>query len=142
MAEAVRLDDIPSWSYSEDKDKNMRALSLVKPPDRKQSFGWEFWEQTFSTLVSPSEPAFVGDPLSRLIDQWVHIACSHARTRRIGNLVVADVAGLEGAWAQGDTADEARANLPSVLTEWVRLKLADGDDDIPPMEGVRLTVDS
>lgn len=51
---------------------------------------------------------------------------------------VATVAGCPGAWAFGDTADAALAELESVLFGWAHLKLRDGDTDIPQMEGIDL----
>lgn len=84
-------------------------------------------------------PAF-GDPLEALVKAWVAIACDHARTRKVDDMVVADVVGLDGAWAQGSTCEEALRELPSVLNDWVWMKLRDGDRDIPAMEGVQLIV--
>ena len=53
---------------------------------------------------------------------------------------VATVAGIEGAWGFGDTEEGALDELRSVLLGWASLKLEDGDDDIPSMEGVHLVV--
>lgn len=84
-------------------------------------------------------PVF-GDPLESLVKAWVAIACDHARTRKVDGVVIADVVGVDGAWAQGSTREEALRELPSVLDDWVWMKLHDGDRDIPSMEGVRLIV--
>jgi predicted RNase H-like HicB family nuclease len=51
---------------------------------------------------------------------------------------VADVVGLDGAWAEGPTRAVAVQNLQSVIYEWVTMKLDDGDRDIPQMDGLRL----
>ena len=53
---------------------------------------------------------------------------------------VATVAGIEGAWGFGDSSEEALEELESVLIDWASLKLEDGDDDIPSMEGVHLVI--
>lgn len=82
-----------------------------------------------------------GDPMETLIDQWVQMAVRHARVRRMDDEWVADVAGLDGAWSEGKSKRRAEAGLARVLNSWVRLKLADGDRDIPLMEGLRLVVD-
>ena len=80
----------------------------------------------------------VGMP--KLIDCWAETAARHAMLEPIGDPpgVFAAVAGIQGPWAFGDTRDEALAELKSVLADWAALKLEDGDDDIPDMEGVRL----
>lgn len=78
----------------------------------------------------------------RLIDRWVRLACTHSRTRRVAaKSWVADVVGLDGAWADGSNRAEALAGLPGVVDEWVRMKLADNDTDLPLMEGLALVVE-
>ncbi|MGI8777312.1 MAG: type II toxin-antitoxin system HicB family antitoxin [Acidimicrobiales bacterium] len=79
--------------------------------------------------------------MDSLIDQWVALAVRHARVRRVDDLYVADVAGLAGPWADGDTLGGAIASLTEVLADWVVLKLERGDTNIPPMEGVKLVLD-
>ena len=80
------------------------------------------------------------DPMRAIIEQWAQIAASHARTEpvdgRVG--VAATVAGIEGPWGYGVTAEQAVAELRSVLADWAAIKLEDGDRDIPDMEGVSL----
>lgn len=79
--------------------------------------------------------------LERLIAKWVGLACRHARVRKIGHHEwVADVVGLDGAWSDASTPQKALRQLPGVVTEWVRMKLADGDTDIPRMEGLTLVI--
>lgn len=75
-----------------------------------------------------------------LIERWAEIAVSHAIVRSINDPagLVATVAGIEGAWGFGQSKDEALDDLRSVLVDWASLKLEDGDDDIPSMEGVHL----
>jgi len=84
-----------------------------------------------------------GEALNRLIEQWVDAAVSHAVIRDTENPseLVATVAGINGAWGYGGSDEEALKDLKSVLIDWVRLKLQDGDDDIPSMEGLHLVVD-
>lgn len=83
-----------------------------------------------------------GTALDRLIARWAEIAVSHAMVRPIDDPAghVATVAGIEGAWGFGDTEEGALDELRSVLLGWASLKLEDGDDDIPSMEGVHLVV--
>lgn len=89
------------------------------------------------------EPPFDGSALDRLIAQWAEVAVSHAVVRGIDDPpgFTAAVAGIDGAWGFGASSEEALAELRSVLVDWGRLKLEDGDDDIPSMEGVHLVVE-
>ena len=83
-----------------------------------------------------------GSALDRLVASWAEIAVSHAAVRYIDDPSghVATVAGIEGAWGFGDSEERALDELRSVLIGWACLKLEDGDDDIPSMEGVHLVV--
>ncbi len=95
-----------------------------------------------STTALNVEPPPAGHPLEKLIDQWAEIAVSHAmvRTTKDPAGLIATVAGIDGAWGFGQSEDEALDDLRSVLVDWVNLKLEDGDDDIPGMEGVHLVI--
>ena len=77
----------------------------------------------------------------KLIGQWIEIAMSHAIIRTVSDPAgfVSSIAGIRGAWGYGPTHEEALQDLESVLLDWVKLKLDDGDDDIPSMEGIYLT---
>ncbi len=78
-------------------------------------------------------------PPATLIDAYVRIAHAHRRSEQMEDgRWFAEVVGLEGAWADGDTRDEAEEELLDVLQGWVELKIEAGDDDIPPMEGIDL----
>ena len=81
-----------------------------------------------------------GEALEALIDQWAEAAVSHATVEPIEdpNGLVATIAGLAGPWAFGETKEKALDELESVLRDWAAIKLADGDDDIPPMKGINL----
>ena len=48
----------------------------------------------------------------------------------------ATVPGCAGAWAEGATPEEAVSEMFTVLVDWVSLKLADGDSDIPHMNAL------
>lgn len=91
----------------------------------------------------PPESGAGEDVMEHLTRRWVEKASRHYRTTKVDPGVwVADVVGIEGAWAEGRTRREALANLPSVLDAWVRMKLEDGDEDIPPMDGTKLVVEA
>lgn len=89
------------------------------------------------------EPVPGGSVLEKLLAQWAGAAVSHAVVRSIDDPagLVATVVGIDGAWGFGSSPEEALDDLKSVLIDWAALKLADGDDDIPSMEGVHLVVD-
>ena len=77
---------------------------------------------------------------SSSIQRWSEIASSQAVLRDIDDPpgFVATVSGVKGAWGFGESKQAAIDELRSVLVGWVTLKLEDGDDDIPSMEGVKL----
>lgn len=81
--------------------------------------------------------------LQRLVEQWADIAISHAIVREIEdpNGLIARVVGIKGSWGFGQSACEALAELRTALIDWANIKLEDGDDDIPSMEGVHLVID-
>lgn len=99
-------------------------------------------EPRFSWSQEAVEGAEDDDILLRLIQRWAKAAIGHHVVRSISDPdgYVATVAGIDGAWGFGDSPEEARDDLESVLFEWASLKLEDGDDDIPNMEGVFLVV--
>ena len=93
------------------------------------------------TAGSSSEPfADGGTALERLIECWAEVAVSHAIVRTIDDPagLIATVAGIDGAWGFGESEAGALDDLRSVLVDWASLKLEDGDDDIPSMEGIHL----
>ena len=84
-----------------------------------------------------------GDAVAEnLVGRWAKLAVQHAAVRRVDDPdgVVATVAGVDGAWGFGSSREEALEDLESVLFDWASLKLEDGDDDIPIMEGVKLAI--
>jgi len=81
----------------------------------------------------------VGTQIEELIGQWTEAAVSYATIEPIQDPdgMVAVISGLAGPWAFGETKEAALKELESVLRDWAAIKLADGDDDIPPMKGKR-----
>jgi len=79
-----------------------------------------------------------GDVLQRLVCPWAEAAASCAVVESIQDPdgFVATVSGLAGPWAFGETKEAALMELESVLRDWAAIKIADGDDDIPPMKGI------
>ena len=87
----------------------------------------------------PEEPVVAGLPLS-LLRRYAEAAARQNAVREVEPGVwIARAVGLEGAWCDGVTADEARLRLPGVVVEWVKLKLQLGARDIPQVEDISLT---
>jgi predicted RNase H-like HicB family nuclease len=51
---------------------------------------------------------------------------------------VGEIPGFDGVWSQGQTLEEARAELPEVLEGWIVLGLRLGHD-LPIVDGINLT---
>jgi predicted RNase H-like HicB family nuclease len=51
----------------------------------------------------------------------------------------AEIAPLQGVWANGPTVEECRKELLEVVEEWVLLKTKHGDT-IPPLAGIDINV--
>lgn len=82
-------------------------------------------------------------PPATLIDDYVAIAHRHRRTEQMEDgRWFAEVVGLPGVWADGDTEDQAADELRDVLEGWLRLKIDHGHNDIPSMEGIDLNLPS
>ena len=81
------------------------------------------------------------EALQKLVDQWAEAAVTFAAVEAIQDPdgFVATISGLAGPWAFGESKEQALVELDSVLRDWAAIKLADGDDDIPPMKGIHLT---
>jgi predicted RNase H-like HicB family nuclease len=74
----------------------------------------------------------------RLVEAYADLAIHHARVVEVDPGVwVASVVGLDGAWADGDSRDEACAALRDAVIGWVAVKRRVGAD-IPKMEGIDL----
>ena len=97
---------------------------------------------TVIRLPPELESCSYGDALQRLVEQWADIALSHAIVREIEDPsgLIARVVGVKGSWGFGQSAGEALAELRTALIDWASIKLKDGDDDIPSMEGVHLVI--
>ena len=51
----------------------------------------------------------------------------------------AEIPGFRGVWANGESVEECRKELITVLEEWIVLKLRD-DDSIPEVDGLRVEI--
>ncbi len=75
-----------------------------------------------------------------MAERWAEMAARQATVQRFDETgeSFATVPGIQGAWGLGSSPAESLTDLQSVLVGWVLLKLDDGDDDIPAMEGCEL----
>jgi predicted RNase H-like HicB family nuclease len=74
-----------------------------------------------------------------LVEAYADLACRHAKVREVDPGVwFASVVGLEGAWGDGGSAEEALRSLREAIIGWVAVKRRLGIKDIPPMEGIDL----
>jgi predicted RNase H-like HicB family nuclease len=75
-----------------------------------------------------------------LVEAYAAAASQHAVVREVDPGVwVASVAGLEGAYSDGDTIEEAMRALPEAIVGWVAVKLRVGAE-VPPINGFDLNV--
>ncbi len=97
-------------------------------------------EEDTVPVVETESDGHSDSAIDRLVVLWAEIVVSHAVVRDIDDPsgYTATVAGVEGAWAFGVSEEEALYELRSVLIGWACLRLEDGDDDIPSMEGLHL----
>lgn len=128
-------------------NESFATMTKTKPALRSNGIGssnqWMVQSDEYSLTDDEQEPFSDGTVLNRLLSQWAEVAVSHAVVREINDPpgLIATVAGIDGAWGFAGTPEEALTELRSVLIDWARLKLEDGDEDIPSMEGVHLVLD-
>jgi predicted RNase H-like HicB family nuclease len=73
-----------------------------------------------------------------MIAAYVEAALGHASIERMEDgRFFGHIDELRGPWADGDTADECRRELRSVLEEWLVIALRD-DEELPVLDGVNL----
>ncbi|MDZ4825770.1 MAG: hypothetical protein SGJ13_04800 [Actinomycetota bacterium] len=74
--------------------------------------------------------------VERLVGCWAKAAARHERYAPLGDgLIYADVAGIDGPWAEGESADKAREELEAVLCSWALLRVHEHANDIPEVDG-------
>jgi predicted RNase H-like HicB family nuclease len=109
--------------------------SLIPPTVVASSF--EITEPT--TEDAPTESYRGVRYTDFMVDRWVKEALKHVRTRMLEEgSWVADVAGIDGAWGDGETEEDAVGVLAVVLSDWAYLKIEENDQDIPVLTGIDL----
>ena len=51
----------------------------------------------------------------------------------------AEIPGFQGVWANGDSVEQCRNELVTVLEEWLLLKVRDGDS-VPDVAGLKVEI--
>lgn len=73
--------------------------------------------------------------------QFKHHALKRARFEDLEDgSIYGEIPECPGVWAKAKTQRVCREELKEVLSEWIDVKLKDGDKDFPIMEGVDLNV--
>jgi len=81
--------------------------------------------------------AMTGTPM---LTAYITAALAHAQLRRLEDgSVFAEIPELPGVWAAAASEDECRAELQSVLEDWIALGLALGHP-FPPIDGHTIEV--
>jgi predicted RNase H-like HicB family nuclease len=82
------------------------------------------------------EDSFSGWPLG-FLRRYGEAAARHGTASEVEpGLWIARVVGLDGAWSEGATREEAEGGLAEVILDWVIVKLRLGATDIPEIDGL------
>ena len=129
-AQSVALTGPVEDNWSDDREV-VRSLDFPTPSDIERAEPSEF-DSVVSVEVLEGLPV-------RLIELYADAAVRHARMSEVDPGVwVANVVGLDGAMADGDSADEAMASLREAVIGWVVVKRQVGATDIPVIDGFDL----
>lgn len=99
-------------------------------------------ERAWSGNRDPYEPEvtylFVPDDL---LIRYVTVAMRGAVPQQLeGSGWYADLPGFPGVWGNGPSLKECLDSLADILREWVVVKLAKGDRDVPVLDTIDLNV--
>jgi predicted RNase H-like HicB family nuclease len=90
----------------------------------------------------PDTPPFVVANVTRRpqLEPYIAVALRDAQTRELepGHWY-ADLEAFPGVWADGTSPEECLNGLADVLHEWLVVKIAHGDHDIPVLDGINPT---
>lgn len=127
---AIDRADTTERADTPDRVDQLHLPSAVEAESTLQHEGAEDGRVTVETVE--------GLPIS-LVGAYADRACWHARVREVDPGVwFASVVGLDGAWGEGDTAEEALESLREAIIGWVAVKRRLRMHDIPPIEGIDL----
>jgi predicted RNase H-like HicB family nuclease len=122
-----------SWADDLDTHHSASEEQLTDPQPHPAHWSEE--------VFAEDRPAELIEDLPRgLVDAYVGRAIRHAYTREIEpGTWFSTVAGLEGAWGDGDAAEEARSELREALVGWIVVKRRLGHE-IPAIDGLDLNL--
>jgi predicted RNase H-like HicB family nuclease len=73
------------------------------------------------------------------LEEYIALAIRGAQPREIEDGVwVVELDGFPGVWADGPSPQECLTTLAEVLQDWLMIKLAHRDDDVPVVGGLDL----
>ena len=84
-------------------------------------------------------PPTIGLPHD-LLSRYIYIAMRPAVPEQTEAAWFCDLPKFPGVWAEGESVKGCLDTLQEVLQEWLILKIADGDLDIPVLDEIDLTV--
>jgi len=70
------------------------------------------------------------------VERYAKLAVRHARVEQINGQWLATIEGFPGVWACERSVIEALSVLEEVVVDWTRLKIEDGDGDLPRLEDI------
>jgi predicted RNase H-like HicB family nuclease len=106
-----------------------------------KQFAWDQLAPSSRSSDPEVSTEMVEDLPLTLVRAYADIACRHARvTETDAGVWFADVVGLEGAWGDGSSPEEAEEELREAIIGWVAVKRRMGATDIPPIEGIDLNL--
>ena len=78
---------------------------------------------------------------AELLKRYIAVALGRARPHELEpGQWYAELELFPGVWADGDSPKACLDTLAQVLEDWIILKVADGDRDLPIVDGIELTV--
>jgi len=85
------------------------------------------------------EAHLVKESSRKLLDDYKKSAMRRANLKQLEDGAwFADLPGFPGVWGDGASPEAALATLEEVLAEWLALKIADKDKDIPIVDRINL----
>ena len=112
-------------------DKNTQATSGGESRSR----------DTSSSIIEYVNGILGYDVSMALVEMYARLAVRNATMRQLeNNEYFAEVGDMPGVWASGATEADALKELKEVVEDWARLKIQDGDKDLPIVGGINLNV--
>lgn len=116
-------------------------LALTREQVEKLFPGMERVLRAASYEPDPIEVYYERPLPVQLIKRYAMLAALRADTERLDDgSWYADIRGFPGVWAQGDSEDEAREEIETVVRDWTVLKILDEDRDLPVIGMIDLNV--